>query len=121
MLLPDQIEHYRALMQQQLDEAITALELADQTNSGTVQLDQSRVGRLSRMDAMQQQAMSQSLRERLLRNRRRLEAALERVRNGSFGLCCRCEDELEAVRLETEPAAPFCADCQDEIENKRPR
>lgn len=74
MLTPQQIEHYRELMQQQLAETVTALELSATNDSGTVQLDQTRVGRLSRMDAMQQQAMSQSLKERLLRNRRRLEA-----------------------------------------------
>lgn len=121
MLTPQQIEHYRELMQQQLAKTVTALELSATNDSGAVQLDQTRVGRLSRMDAMQQQALSQSLKERLMRNRRRLEAALERVNNGSFGLCCRCQDELEPERLESEPAAPFCADCQDEIESKRSR
>ncbi|MBS4050123.1 MAG: hypothetical protein KGZ69_02845, partial [Methylomonas sp.] len=90
MLRQDQIEHYRALMQQQLTEILAALALSDANDTGTVQLDQSRVGRLSRMDAMQQQAMSQSLKSRLLSNRRRLEAALERVNNGRFGVCCRC-------------------------------
>lgn len=121
MLTPQQIEHYRALMKQQLKETVAALELSAANDTGTVQLDQTRVGRLSRMDAMQQHAMSLSLKDRLLRNRRRLEAALERANNGSFGLCCGCEDELEIERLENEPATPFCADCQDEIENKRLR
>lgn len=121
MLTSEQIEHYSGLMQRQLTETLAALELSAANDTGTVQLDQSRVGRLSRMDAMQQQAMSQSLKDRLLRNRRRLEAALDRINDGSFGLCCRCEDELELERLENDPAVPFCADCQDEIESKRTR
>ncbi|WP_347258349.1 TraR/DksA C4-type zinc finger protein [Methylocaldum sp.] len=119
MLASHEIERYRTLLEQQLADALEALETAKATDTGTVKLDQTRVGRLSRMDALQQQAMAQGLRERLLRNRRRLEAALDRVRGGKFGLCCRCGDELDLERLEADPAVPFCADCQDEIEEQR--
>ncbi|MCL7423390.1 MAG: TraR/DksA family transcriptional regulator [Methylobacter sp.] len=121
MLSAQKIDHYRSIIEQQLSETLRALEMADAADAGIVQLDQTRVGRLSRMDAMQQQAMSQSLKARLVQHQRRLEAALARIRDGSFGVCCDCGDELDEERLETEPAAPFCADCQDEIEAKRQR
>lgn len=80
-------------------------------SAATVQLDQSSVGRLSRMDAMQQQAMAQELRERLTTQKRRLAAALARVEAGTFGSCCQCGAELDARRLQHDPATVFCPDC----------
>lgn len=76
-----------------------------------VELDQTTQGRLSRMDAMQQQAMAASLAERLRTEIRKTGAALDRVTNGSYGECCRCSDEIAPARLAADPATPFCAGC----------
>lgn len=77
----------------------------------TVTLGQSSVGRLSRMDAMQQQAMAHGIRARLETHKRELKAALGRVDAGNYGHCCACGAELEAERLRHDPATVFCADC----------
>ncbi len=79
-----------------------------------VELDQAAQGRLSRMDAMQQQAMAASLAERLRTEIRKTGAALDRVANGSYGECCRCGDEIAPARLAADPATPFCAACVKE-------
>jgi DnaK suppressor protein len=92
-----------------------ALAQAD-TAASTVMLDQSSVGRLSRMDAMQQQAVAAGLRNQLASQKLKLQSALDRVAAGSYGLCCQCETELDADRLDSEPAAVFCADCSMERE-----
>ena len=76
-----------------------------------VELDQAAQGRLSRMDALQQQAMAAGLAERLRTEIRKTEAALDRVAAGNYGTCCRCGAEIEPARLAADPAAPFCADC----------
>jgi len=76
-----------------------------------VELDQTTQGRLSRMDALQQQAMAASLAERLRTEIRKTEAALDRVSAGSYGQCCRCGDEILPARLAADPATPFCAEC----------
>lgn len=81
------------------------------TDSGTVTLDQSSVGRLSRTDAMQQQAMAQGMRERLLLQKRRLEGAVARIEAGTFGWCCQCRADIRPERLNGDPAAVFCFDC----------
>lgn len=86
-------------------------------SAATVMLDQSSVGRLSRMDAMQQQAMAQGMRERLALRKRKLEAALARLDTGRYGLCCECGATLETERLNADPAAVFCADCATEREH----
>jgi DnaK suppressor protein len=79
--------------------------------AATVQLDQSSVGRLSRMDAMQQQAMAQNMLARTERRMRMLDAALARIDAGTFGRCCACDVGVEPERLAADPAAVFCTEC----------
>lgn len=88
-------------------------------SAGIVKLDQSRVGRLSRVDALQQQAMAMGRRERLANRVRRIEAALARVKSGTLGQCCGCGDAVEPARLELDPATVFCRDCQQAREDQR--
>lgn len=116
MLTDDEIADFRRLLERQLADNYDAVQAAD---TGTVTLDQTYVGRLSRMYALQQQAMATGLKDRTLRNEKRLQAALNRIRNGIFGLCCQCGDPITRQRITADPAAPFCADCQDEIEKTR--
>jgi DnaK suppressor protein len=95
-------------------------ELKDiQQSLATVQLDQTSVGRLSRMDALQQQSMALGLRERLLFRQRRVGAALLRMETQTYGRCCECETPISIDRLLADPAAPFCPDCQAEIDDRR--
>ncbi len=74
----------------------------------TVTLDQQSVGRLSRMDAMQRQAMAQATSRRREGERRRLHAALARFEEGEFGYCTECGEEIAQGRLEADPAVPTC-------------
>jgi DnaK suppressor protein len=85
----------------------------------SVELDQTRVGRLSRMDAMQQQAMDSGMIQRLHVRARRLEAALARIQEGSYGVCCECGEAIAQERMAADIAAPFCAVCQQEIDARR--
>ena len=76
-----------------------------------VELDQSRVGRLSRMDALQGQAMALETERRRANELRRIEAALQRVEDGEYGYCLSCGEEIGTKRLELDPATPTCVDC----------
>jgi DnaK suppressor protein len=76
-----------------------------------VELDQQSVGRLSRMDSMQVQAMAKAADARRAQEIRRVDAALQRVDDEEYGWCVECGDEIEAKRLEIDPAAPRCAGC----------
>ena len=73
--------------------------------------DQTRVGRLSRMDALQAQAMSLETDRRLLVEIQRIEAALDRLECGEFGYCNDCGDVIGTSRLELDPATPICIAC----------
>lgn len=79
----------------------------------TVELDQSKVGRLSRMDALQQQAMSQEQNRRRELQVKRIKAALRRIDNGEYGYCINCGEEINSKRLDIDPAAAFCIRCAD--------
>ncbi len=78
---------------------------------GSVELDQARVGRLTRMDAMQQQAMSKAAARLADLERQRILAALDRVKNGSYGYCVICEDEIAQGRLKFDPSVLTCISC----------
>lgn len=78
-----------------------------------VELDQSRVGRLSRMDALQDQAMSLETERRRHLELQRIDSALARLAEGEYGFCANCGEEIAARRLELDPAVPICIDCAE--------
>jgi RNA polymerase-binding transcription factor len=89
------------------------LEAESQEGRLPVELDQTKVGRLSRMDAMQGQAMALAVEERRKIELQRIEAALIRIEQGDFGYCVRCDEEIALKRLELDPAAPTCIECAE--------
>lgn len=93
--------------------AILGVAEAREASTATVVLDQSSVGRLSRMDALQQQAMAQNTRQRAERGLRRIEAALRRCDDGSYGYCLDCGEAIDPRRLELNPAATLCIACAE--------
>jgi len=97
----------------------TELESTAETSdesAAVVELDQSKVGRLSRMDAMQAQAMakaSANRREMMLAN---ITAALKRIDDGDYGLCNQCDEPINPKRLEFDPTAIHCIECASKVE-----
>jgi DnaK suppressor protein len=77
----------------------------------TVELDPSRVGRLSRMDALQSQAMSVETDRRRKVELQQIEAALGRIEDGDYGTCLGCGEAIAPKRLALNPTVPICIDC----------
>ncbi len=88
-------------------------QLLENSSNGAqpVSLDEP-IGRLSRMDAMQQQSMVQANRRTAKTRLTRIEAALRRHAGDAYGLCVECEEAIGYARLKAQPEAPFCIDCQ---------
>lgn len=84
--------------------------------AGIVELDQSKVGRLSRMDALQGQAMSQAINRRRETELKKITAALQRLDNGCYGYCMQCEEAIAHKRLQFDPSASLCIDCASKLE-----
>lgn len=78
---------------------------------GPVELDQQSVGRLSRMDAMQQQEMAQAEARRRTSDLARIEMALNRIAEDEYGWCAECGEAIAYGRLEIDPAAHLCISC----------
>ncbi|MGJ7457875.1 TraR/DksA family transcriptional regulator [Halomonas sp. RA08-2] len=100
----------------QLEDAKAALidqSYQSKESRATVVLDQQSVGRLSRMDAMQGQAMAKAEEDRRQLAIRRIDAALARVGRGGFGECIECGEWISAKRLEWDPTVLKCIDCAE--------
>ncbi|MBE0453969.1 TraR/DksA family transcriptional regulator [Roseovarius autotrophicus] len=82
-----------------------------EAGQATVELDQQAVGRLSRQDALQSQAMARATHARRDIERRRLRAALTRLDEGEFGWCEDCGEEIATARLTLDPAITRCISC----------
>ena len=100
------------LLNARLEELKREDELAADSTA-PVTLEQDAVGRLSRIDAMQQQAMALASQRRREGERNRIEAALRRLREGEYGYCLTCGEEIGAARLRHNPAAARCVGCAD--------
>lgn len=104
----------KALFLKRLEEELRTLREASEHTAADrrpVELDQQSVGRLSRMDAMQQQAMASAQETRRSGRGRALEAAMARIEIGEFGWCDECGDFIGLGRLELDPTVMRCRDC----------
>lgn len=105
-----QLGQFKARIRARLEELKDQSALANESQS-VVELDQQAVGRLSRMDALQNQAMAKAQQANRDIEARRLSAALIRIEDGEFGYCEDCGDEIPAGRLNLNLAASKCVTC----------
>ncbi|KZY31571.1 molecular chaperone DnaK [Roseovarius sp. HI0049] len=106
----ESLQPFRDLIAARLAELDAEDEMGE-AGQATVELDQQAVGRLSRMDALQNQAMSKATGARRKTERARLQAALARMDEDEFGYCEECGDAIAPARLRLDPAATRCVDC----------
>lgn len=104
--------HYQALLLQRRVVLQQVVQTGDEA-AATVELDQTRVGRLSRMDALQGQAMSQETQRRREQELRHIAAALQRIEQDEFGECVQCGEMIAEGRLGIDPAATLCIICAE--------
>tara|TARA_R110002073_G_scaffold1577_7_gene11046 strand:+ start:2603 stop:2923 length:321 start_codon:yes stop_codon:yes gene_type:complete len=90
---------------------LVALSEASTGDRQPVELDQQSIGRLSRLDSMQVQAMARASDVRRTQEIRRIEAALKRVDEDEYGWCVECGEAIDPKRLEIDLAAARCAGC----------
>ena len=101
---------------EQAREALQALSEMTDEAAKPVELDQTRVGRVSRMDAMQAQAMSLEAQRRRELQLKKIEAAFKRLDSGDFGYCVTCGEEINVERLKIELTTLLCIDCAEKGE-----
>lgn len=94
-----------------LKDELAALSETAAEDRKPVSLDQQSVGRLSRQDSLQVQAMAKAANARRAGELRRIDAALHRIKEGEYGWCVECGEAIGEKRLEIDPAAPRCRAC----------
>jgi len=110
------------LKQKQIDELKHSLETWKQAleshlqniaaDSLPVTLDQQSVGRVSRIDAIQQQQMARANQEQTALNLKQVVLALGRIDSGEYGICLDCGEVIAFARLQARPFVTLCIECQ---------
>ena len=114
-LSTDQIAKLARQLKQKHTDLESQLEHSRQ-GSEPVTLDQQSVGRISRMDAIQQQQMSVANREQAALLLKAITSALKRIDSHEYGYCRDCGEPVGFARLQAQPQAPLCLACQSELE-----
>jgi DnaK suppressor protein len=108
-LTPSQLEELRG----ELTSDLARLErlVARARGEGAVMLDQTAVGRLSRMDALMNQGLAQASEARSETELALVKDALGRMDQGTYGRCLECESIVPYDRLMVMPETRTCARC----------
>lgn len=109
----EQLRQWLVNQQQQLQALVD--HTADDTQPVT--LDQQSVGRVSRIDAIQQQQMAIASQQQARLRLRKVELALRRIENGDYGNCLECGETIAPSRLQAQPFAALCIGCQQSFES----
>lgn len=109
--LIDLLEKQKVELQQQLENT--------EADSQPVTLDQQSVGRVSRIDAIQQQQMALASREHNKNLLIAVNKSLNRANNEEYGYCLECGEAIGFKRLQVQPYAEFCLDCQSVKEQNK--
>ncbi len=104
------IDFFKKQLESRLAELTEGLE-AGKDGTAPLELDQGRVGRVSRMDAMQQRAMAQAAARLADAEKTRILQALDRIRSGDYGYCTHCDEDISEKRLRFDPSVLFCIEC----------
>lgn len=102
----------KARLEERRDQLLHLAESSEESRR-PVELDQTRVGRLSRMDALQDQAMQLETGRRRDAELKRIAAALERIEVDDYGFCLSCGEEIAPRRLDLDPTVSLCIDCAE--------
>ncbi|MGY8777292.1 MAG: TraR/DksA family transcriptional regulator [Longimicrobiales bacterium] len=109
-LTAEQVAELRVELERQLSKLAKSMKITDEAMK-TVELDQSAVGRLSRIDSLQNQSLAKGLRGREIVQLSQIREALKRLEGGTYGTCTACGGFIPFERLFVFPEAPECGAC----------
>ena len=95
----------------ELEILLSAQSVETQASRGIVELDQQAVGRLSRMDALQNQAMAQANEKRRTAMTQKIARAFVLIAEDEYGYCQECGEGIPFARLKLDPTLSTCVTC----------
>lgn len=111
----EQIEEYRTILTAQLDELLRE---AGKTVSGMTDEHENFPDPTDRASMESDRNFELRIRDRERRLIAKIRDALERIEDGTFGICESCEEEIGAARLRARPVTTLCIDCKTEQERQ---
>ena len=109
----EQLSKFKALFEKQRNEIIATRSLLDE--EFTLKKDDC-LDEVDLTTTEMEQNMRMRLRHRENFYLRKLDGALRRIQDGTFGECESCEEEIGLRRLEARPTATMCVSCKEEQE-----
>ncbi len=116
-LTEEELSQLRSVLESALAELNESLSAKSEATD-TVDLDQP-IGRISRIDALQQQKMALEQRRRAELRRAQVKQALAWMEEDEYGYCRQCEEPIGFPRLQARPESAFCVACRGAIERRR--
>ena len=113
-LTDEQVEELIELLRS-LQASLIASDKVSADHAGVVELDQGAVGRVSRVDAIQQQQMAEAQRRRNELRLKQIAVALQTHAQGDYGWCKKCGEPIGYKRLKAKPESPCCVACTAEL------
>ena len=110
LLLNMDTQKYKIALLNRRKELIDHADKSKQSRA-PVELDPNIQGRISRQDALMQQAMAEATQNKRNQEIQRINAALSRIDSGDFGYCVTCDEDIAKARLDNDPAVPTCINC----------
>jgi DnaK suppressor protein len=106
-----QTEQLRQELLRNLAKLEKSVGLIKTASSAAADLDPSAVGRLSRIEALQNQGLTNGLKERERIQFEQVRDALSRMEEGMYGKCTSCRSPIPVERLAVFPETRTCTGC----------
>jgi DnaK suppressor protein len=113
----EDLEGFQEMLERMRAETLQSLGRATQEGRSLGEASGGDMGECSTNNLSRELAFQQSTRKRqALRN---IEAALQRIREGTFGGCMSCGGNIQIARLRAMPFSAYCRDCQEQFEREQ--
>lgn len=109
-----QLEEARTLLLKMRDEVLKEVQQASQASLELGQDGVPDIGDLSSNTYSRDVLLNLSETQR--QKIRDIDAALERIKDGEYGICLRCEEEIAPRRMEVRPFSRYCVECKSDVE-----
>ena len=115
-MIREKIEYFRNQLTQKLGELLAE---ANKPVKDSSDFNQNFPDPNDRATAESDMSFTLRIRERETKLMIKLQEALERIANGTYGICEECEEEISEARLRARPMTTLCIDCKREQENAK--
>lgn len=111
----EQLEYFLKLLLQKKEELAGA---ADQTIEEMTQLEENFPDMTDRASLETDRSFELRIRDRERKLLHKIDKAIERIQNGTYGICESCGEEIGFKRLEARPVTTLCIDCKAKQERE---